>query len=88
MSNFKPQITVITSESNRDYRNGYNRKSPYVVIQYKTYKELRKNIFTHLSENLEAQVSVCRSKRGQWGEWFENWKLVDGKATIVKEGWC
>lgn len=87
MANFKPQITVITQESNRDY---YWRqaKSPYVVIQYKTYKELRKNIFTHLSENLEAQVSVCRSKRGQWGEWFENWKLVNGKPTIVKEGWC
>lgn len=86
MSNFKPQITVITQESNRDY---YNRqgKSPYKTIQYKTYRELKKNLKNHLLENLEAQVCVSRSKRGEWGEWFENWKLINGKPEIVKQGW-
>lgn len=87
MSNFKPQITVITEESRRDYCNGYGKGNPYKTIQYKTYAELKRNIKQHLVDNLEAQVPVCRSRKGEWGEYFENWKLVDGKPTIIKEGW-
>lgn len=85
--NKKPQITVITQETNRDYHNNINVKSPYKAIQYKTYRELRKNLMQHLLENLENQVAVSRTKRGEWGEWFENWKLIDGKPQIVKQGW-
>lgn len=87
MSNFKPQITIITEETRRDYANSYGKKSPYKTIQYPTYRELKKNIKRHLEENLESTVSVSRSKRGEWGEYFENWQLVNGKPTIVKEGW-
>ena len=85
--NKKPQITVITQETNRDYHNNINVKSPYKSIQYPTYKELKKNLMKHLLENLENQVAVCRSKRGEWGEWFENWTLVNGNPQIVKQGW-
>jgi hypothetical protein len=87
MSKFKPQLTVITDETLRDANNSYPRKSPYKTIRYKTYVELKKNIKKHLKENLEAQISVSRSKRGEWGEWFENWRLEDGEPTIIKEGW-
>lgn len=87
MSNFKPQITIITEETRREYVNGFGKKSPYKTIQYPTYRELKKNLKKHLQENLEAQVAVCRSKRGEWGEWFENWTLVNGNPQIVKQGW-
>ena len=87
MSNFKPQIRVITQETNRDYHNNINARSPYKFILYPTYRELKKNIQKHLLENLEPEVSVSRSKRGEWGEWFENWQLVNGKPKIVKQGW-
>ena len=86
MSNFKPQIRVITQESNRDYWNRQG-KSQYLFIRYPTYKELKKNLMKHLLENLEPQVAVSRSRRGDWGEWFENWELVGGKPKIVKQGW-
>jgi hypothetical protein len=87
MSNFKPQIRVITVETQREYRNSFNAKSPYVTIVYNTYRELKKNLKRHLEENLEAEVSVSRSRRGEWGEWFENWQLINGKPQIVKKGW-
>jgi len=87
MSNFKPQVTIITNETRREYSNTYGKGSPYKTIQYPTYKELRKNIKRHLEENLESVISVSRSRRGEWGEWFENWSLVDDKPTIIKQGW-
>ena len=88
MSNFKPQVTVITEETQRDYRNNpYKIHSAYKTIRYLTYKELKKNIKKHLEENLDIQLSVNRSRRGEWGEWFEIWELIDGKPKIIREGW-
>ena len=84
MSNFKPQITVITNESVIESRSGYKITSPYKFIRYATYKELKKNLKKHLLENLEANVVVSRSRRGEWGEWFEYWTLVNNKPKIQK----
>lgn len=89
MSNFKPQVTFTTRESLHEYRNDYSgRKKSYVCIRYKTYRELLKNIKQHCIDNIDADgVSVSRSRRGEWGEWFEIWKYEGGKAVKVKEGW-
>ena len=88
MSNSKPQVTVITEETRREYRDSFSKNSPYKTIQYKTYRELKKNIRRHLEENLESDISVARSKRGEWGEWFEIWSKVNGEPKILREGWC
>ena len=88
MANFKPQVTIITSETRREYANSFGTKNPYKTISYPTYKDLLKNIKRHLEENLEDTVSVSRSKRGEWGEWFEIWKLNWlNKPEIIKQGW-
>jgi hypothetical protein len=87
MSNFKPQLTVITTETRRDYANSYGKGNPYKTIQYPTYRELVKNMKQHLEENLEANISVSRSRRGEWGEFYEIWQLVEGKPKIIKKGW-
>ena len=87
MANFKPQVTVITKETVREAFTSYGKKNPYQTIRYDTYRELKKNLKKHLEENLEATICVSRSKRGEWGEWFENWQLVNGKPEIVKQGW-
>lgn len=87
MSNFKPSLSVITRETNREAMNSYGKKSPYQRIHYDTYRELKKNIKRHLEENLEANISVSRSKRGEWGEWYETWTLSNGVAGIIKSGW-
>jgi len=86
MSNFKPQVRVITKETKRDYYNGQS-KSAFKTVQYPTYRELRKNLRKHLEENLEPTVSVYRSRRGEWGEWAEIWRLGNNKPVKVKEGW-
>jgi len=89
MSNFKPQITVLTVESQRDYDNCYSGRirSPYKVILYDTYANLKKELKKHLSESLMDYVAVSRSRRGEWGEWYEHWELKDGKPYISKSGW-
>ena len=86
MANFKPQVRVITQQTNKDY-HWRQLNSPYKTIEYKTYAELRRNLKKHLEENLEAQIPVCRSRRGKDGEWFENWKLINGKPKIINQGW-
>jgi len=87
MGKFKPQITVLTRDSENEYRMG-KKRSPYKTIQYPTYAELRKNIKRHLEEDLGDTVSVSRSRRGEWGEWYENWQLDhERKPVIIDQGW-
>jgi len=85
MANFKPEIRIITKETIRESYN--SNKNRYQNIQYKTYRELKKNLKRHLEENYEDNVHVSRSRRGEWGEWFEIWTLRDGKPVIIKQGW-
>ena len=77
MPKFKPSVRI----------NLRNFKSEWKT--YPTYRELRRNLIADLKESYGNEVSVSRSKRGEWGEWFENWQLdFDGKnATIIKQGW-
>jgi len=86
MSNFKPQASFATDESIRDYRNGY-RKSRDITNVYNTYAKLRRGIKAMLNASIDDMVYVSRSRRGEWGEWFEHWSLVNGKPKIIKQGW-
>ena len=90
MGNFKPQARYMTCSSRHDYNVGRLRvTSPYVTKQFKTYIELKKALKDYILHNHigSDEVFVVRSKRGQWGEWWEKWELVNGKPTIVKQGW-
>jgi hypothetical protein len=88
MSNFKPSLTYKTEDSIFLYRNS-SRKSEYVTEVYNTYQEVKsrvKNCLKH-EKPIGNTISVSRSRRGEWGEWFEHWELINGKPKIVKEGW-
>jgi hypothetical protein len=90
MSNFKPQVRYMTSESRHDYNNDrYRVTSPYITKSFKTYAELKKALKDYILHNHigDDEVCVSRSRRGEWGEWFEKWSLVNNKPTIVKQGW-
>lgn len=84
---YRPQITIITNETVRQARDSYGQKTQYQSIPYKSYAELKRNIKHHLEQNLEDTISVSRCRRGQWGEWFEIWKLSGGKPIVTREGW-
>ena len=52
-----------------------------------TYSKFRKEIRSLLEKSYDGIVHVYRERRGEWGEWFEHWQLIDGKPKIIKEGW-
>lgn len=89
MPNFKPQVTYMTTTSRHDYNSErYGCFTPYKTETFKTYAELKKKLRFILENHIgDRPVSVSRSRRGCWGEWFEHWELINGKPTIVKIGW-
>jgi hypothetical protein len=77
-------------ESQHDYRvDRYRVSSPDITKSFKTYAELKKALKDYILYNHigSDRVSVSRSRRGEWGEWFEKWELIDGKPTITHQGW-
>lgn len=67
------------------YTNNHSHKADVWICN--TYREAKKKIPEALKQSITGQIEIYRSKRGQWGEWFEHWKLVNGKPKIIKEGW-
>lgn len=54
--------------------------------EFPTYQKLKtelKKIMRKTGEN----ITVFRSRRGRWGEWYEKWALINDKPKIVEEGW-
>ena len=56
---------------------------------FPTYRELKKNIKNLIEENTDEdnEITIFRSRRGEWGEWHEKWTLRNGKPHKFKEGW-
>ena len=87
MGRFKPQVSYKTYDSEREYYNGI-RKSKDITLEFDTYAKLKSRIKVILEFSQFGHAFVVRSRRGEWGEWFEHWYLDDnGKAYISKEGW-
>jgi len=59
----------------------------YGPIQKPTYAELRQDVKDMLIRKKCEVVGVNRSKKGEWGEWYEEWRLVNGKPEIIRETW-
>lgn len=54
----------------------------------KTYAEIKRNMKTLLEESQSRVVTVSRSRRGEWGEWFEYWGFnAERKPVITRQGW-
>lgn len=89
MGPFKPGFHTITEDSQRAYRNDYSNKlRESIWVSYPTYAELKKYLRRDLKQNINRELTVIRYRRGEWGEWFENW-FLDGNDTphISKQGW-
>jgi hypothetical protein len=83
---FRPQVIVSVP---RDYRGEFERSvsNGHIQRQFGTYAEVKKRIKCLLGISDNNEVSVYRHRRGEWGEWFEKWAMVNGKPTIIKQGW-
>jgi hypothetical protein len=65
---------------------------PYAKIgrewkPFPTYAELKKHIKELIAQSPDGEVGVFRSRRGEWGEWFEYWAMSNGKPIITRKGW-
>lgn len=83
---FKPQVMVSVPRSYygdlaHDVKNGYIQK------QFPTYSEVKKRMRYLLEVSDNNEVSVYRHRRGEWGEWYEKWVMINGKPKIFEEGW-
>jgi hypothetical protein len=90
MANFKPHVTYMTDSSLHDYRvDRYRVTSPNITKSFNTYAELKKALRDYILDNHigEDEVFVTRSRRGEWGEYYEKWVKINGKPTIIKKGW-
>ena len=83
---FRPQVRVSVT---RHYVGEFDRSVSNGCIQrcFGTYAEIKKRMKDLLAISDDNEVTVNRHRRGQWGEWYEKWAMVNGKPTIVKQGW-
>jgi len=60
-----------------------NRNFTATTHVFDTYRELVRKMGFLEDESYDGEVFVTRSRRGEWGEWFEVWE--NGK--IIRQGW-
>jgi hypothetical protein len=83
MSNFKPSFSVRDNGNNTYLLKGMQYKT-FVFASYRQLKSKMKNIMKEYSAD---KVTVSRSLRGEWGEYYEHWYLSGNKLRKGKEGW-
>lgn len=82
MSRFKPQVSYEVWDKNQ-FSN-----TNKVTTEFDSYAKLKGRMTAILNKANDGTAFVVRSRRGEWGEWFEHWFMDDsGKPMIVKEGW-
>ena len=69
----------------------YDEKYHYQNVKhgtFPTFREFKKNLRSLLKESIDNEVTVYRSRRGDWGEWVEKY-FLDGKKIKVRIiGWA
>lgn len=64
-----------------------------ITVSYTTYRKMKRDIPTIFEKYTDewgdklTELHIFRSRRGEWGEWFEIWKPVGTKFKIIKQGW-
>jgi len=56
---------------------------------FDTYNSLLKEMRAMMHDSMDNIISVTRTRRGEWGQWFERWQLDPDtkKPTIIKQTW-
>jgi hypothetical protein len=86
----KPYIQLTVGEKPQSY---FNDNSPQRInhrdyVDFPTYRKLLSELRKCSRVCTETwEVYVFRSRRGEWGEWFEKWSASNGKLTKIKYGW-
>lgn len=56
---------------------------------FDTYRALRKAMREMMSDSKDNIVDVTRTRRNEWGQWFERWEMnkETKELKIIKETW-
>ena len=83
---FRPQVMVSVP---RNYYGEFEESvsNGHIQRQFPTYSEVKKRMKDLLQVSDNNEVSVYRHRRGEWGEWFEKWAMINGRPQIFKQGW-
>ena len=55
---------------------------------FTTYAELKSRLSELIEQCPDKQLTVFRSRRGEWGEWRELWGFnYKRKPVIIEKGW-
>jgi hypothetical protein len=56
---------------------------------FDTYAALRGAMKAMMSDSVDNVVEVTRTRRGEWGQWFERWAINEAtnKLEKIKETW-
>lgn len=58
-----------------------------VLKDYLSFRHRSRDRFVQGGISNREYVTVLRSRRGEWGEWFEHWKLDNENISIINKGW-
>ncbi len=67
--------------------NGAGESTLYTTVIEPTYQKLLISIRKELKEDSSCTAYVVRTKRGEWGQWFEKWRTCGRKIEKYEEGW-
>jgi hypothetical protein len=62
----------------------YHESKVYI---FRSYQELKKELRQIMREHFVSEATVHRSKKGEWGEWFEVWGANGKRLKKISEGW-
>lgn len=56
---------------------------------FPTYAKLRGAMKAMMNDSVDNVVDVTRTRRGEWGQWFERWAINEqtNKLEKIKETW-
>ncbi len=91
MSNKKPYLFV----DNKGYFNipshlikVGSQPNPTYCVEFDSYRKLLKALPSIFMTTGKEVITVYRTRRGQWGEWFEKWTTTGkGDLSLIKQGW-
>lgn len=75
--------------NNKPWASYRNQEGKNVDKTFPTYIKLRRAMKAMMSDSIDNVIDVTRTRRGEWGQWFERWAINEqtNKLEKIKETW-
>lgn len=65
----------------------YKVKGQLKYHAFSRYREAKKHVKVYLPLSDDNTVSLIRKRRSEWGQWYEEYTMINKKVVRVKETW-